>query len=73
MTPRLLLQHSLEGTIRACGQLKELRKEEANQSSLPTQVQIVKKLHKMETAMYNQHAEVARWMMELIKIGDEDV
>lgn len=69
MTKIQQLQHALEGTVRACSQLKEVRQEQFNKSvSLPSNAEIVKKMHQMETAVYSHHAEVAKWMLELIEV-----
>jgi hypothetical protein len=62
------IEHAMTGTLDSSVKLREIVKENhKNQSSLPTDVEVVDKLHNIEVSMYSQHAQIARWFIELIK------
>jgi hypothetical protein len=62
------IQHAAEGTLDSSLKLREITKENhKKQASLPTDVEVVDKLHKIEVSMYSHTAQIARWVIELIK------
>ena len=69
MTPVERLRHCLEGAVIASKELKALKeKHYSEQISLPTNADLVRKMHQMEASMFDRHAEVAKWMLEMIEV-----
>lgn len=75
MTELQRLVHSLEGTVRATEQLREMKQMQHDEKvAVPSNTELLEQLHKAELAQLSHHAQTAKWflkVLEILEVKDE--